>query len=125
MPSVIALEMHLLGFEFIDQVHQSFHAAPEPIQLPDHKGIGLAQLGQRLFQPGTFDLRSAEFVGENPFASYFLERVQLHFQILVMGRHSGVSDPQGLKFSLRHQILDTRIKDEETRKANQEWFSRT
>ena len=31
---------------------------------------------------------------------------------------SGISVPQGLKFSLQHQILDIRIKDEETRKAN-------
>jgi hypothetical protein len=30
-----------------------------------------------------------------------------------------------LKFSLRHQILDTRVKNEETRRTNQEWFSRT
>ena len=75
-------------------------------------------------ETGTFDLRAAEFVGENALAACFLERVQLHFQILVMGRHSGVSNPQGLKFSLRHQILDTRIKDEETRKTNQERFSR-
>jgi hypothetical protein len=44
-----ALEMHLLGFKFVDQIHQSFHAAPEPIQFPDHKGIGFAQVGQRLF----------------------------------------------------------------------------
>jgi hypothetical protein len=42
-----------------------------------------------------------------------------------MGRHPGVSDPQRLKFSLLHQILDTRVKDEETRKTNQEWLSRT
>jgi hypothetical protein len=27
-----ALEMHLLGFKFINQIHQSFHAASEPIQ---------------------------------------------------------------------------------------------
>jgi hypothetical protein len=44
-----ALEMHLLGFELVNQVHQSFHVAPEPIQFPDHKGIGFAQVGQRLF----------------------------------------------------------------------------
>ena len=31
---------------------------------------------------------------------------------------SGISVPQGLKFSLQHQNLDIRIKDEETRKAN-------
>src|SRR5215469_6294394 len=31
----------------------------------------------------------------------------------------------GLKFSLRRQILDTRIEEEETRKTNREWFSRT
>ena len=54
-----ALEMQLLGFKFIDQVHQSFHAAPEPIQFPDHEGIGLAQLGQSLIQSRTFDLRAA------------------------------------------------------------------
>jgi hypothetical protein len=41
-----------------------------------------------------------------------------------MGRHSGVSDSEreGLKFSLWHQILDTRTKDEETRRTNQEVF---
>jgi hypothetical protein len=72
------------------------------------RAIGIAHL----FQPRTFDLRAAEFVGENALAPCFLERVPLHFQILVMARHSGVSDPQGLKFSLRHQILDTRIKNE-------------
>ena len=44
--------MHLLGFQFVNQVHQSFHAAPEPIQFPDHKGIGFAQVRQRLFSPG-------------------------------------------------------------------------
>ena len=120
-----ALEMHPLGLKFIEQVHQAFHAAPEPIQFPDHEGVGFAQLGQRLFQPGRFDLRAAEFVGENALASCFLERVQLHFQTLIMGRYPGVSDPQRLKFSLRHQILDTRVKDEETRKTNQEWLSGT
>jgi hypothetical protein len=31
-----ALEMHLLGFKFVNQIHQSLHAAPEPIQFPDH-----------------------------------------------------------------------------------------
>jgi hypothetical protein len=86
-----ALEMYLLGFKFIDQVYQSFHAAPEPI-LPGHKGVGFAQLGQSLIESRTPDLRAAEFVGENAFASCFLERVQLHFEILVMGGHSGVSD---------------------------------
>jgi hypothetical protein len=63
--------MHLLEFEFIDQIHQSFHPAPEPIQFPDHEGIGFAQLGQRFFQPGAFDLRAGEFVGENALASCF------------------------------------------------------
>jgi hypothetical protein len=47
--------MHLVGFEFIDQVHQSFHTAPEPIQLPDHEGIGLAQL--RTAPPSAPDVR--------------------------------------------------------------------
>jgi hypothetical protein len=42
-----ALEMHLLGFQFVNQIHQSFHAAPEPVQFPDHEGIGFAQVGQR------------------------------------------------------------------------------
>ena len=37
-----ALEMHLLGFEFVNQIHQSLNAAPEPIQFPDHQGIGFA-----------------------------------------------------------------------------------
>jgi hypothetical protein len=59
-PVCDALKMHLLGFKFFDEVHQSFHAAPEAIQLPDHEGIGLAQLGQRAFQPRTFDMRTAE-----------------------------------------------------------------
>jgi hypothetical protein len=117
-----ALEMHLLVFQFIDQVHQCFYAAPEPVQFPDHEGIGLAQLGQRVFQPWAFDLRTAEFVGENALAACFLERLQLHFKILLIGRHSGVSDSEGLKFSLWHQILDTRTKDEETRRTNQEVF---
>jgi hypothetical protein len=40
-----ALEMHLLSFKFIDQIHQTFHAAPEATQLPDHEGIRLAQVG--------------------------------------------------------------------------------
>jgi hypothetical protein len=30
-----------------------------------------------------------------------------------------------LKFSLGHQILDTRIEEQETRRTNREWFSRT
>jgi hypothetical protein len=42
-----ALEMHLLGFKFVDEVHQSFYAAPKAIQF--HKGIGFAQVGERLF----------------------------------------------------------------------------
>ena len=45
------MEMDLLGFKFIDQVDQSFHAAPEPIQFPYHEGVGLAQLGQRWSAP--------------------------------------------------------------------------
>jgi hypothetical protein len=69
--------------------------APEPIQFPDHKDVGFAQLGQSLIQSRTPDLRAAEFVGENAFASCFLERVQLHFEILVMGGHSGVPIRRG------------------------------
>ena len=47
-PPIRRLEMRLPGFEFVNQIHQSFLAAPEPVQFPDHKGIGLAQVGERL-----------------------------------------------------------------------------
>ena len=46
------LEMYLLGFKFIDQVHQSFHAAPEPIQFPDHEGVGWRSWDRASFSPG-------------------------------------------------------------------------
>ena len=39
----------LLGFQLVNQVHQSLHAAPQAIKFPDHKGIGFAQVGQRFF----------------------------------------------------------------------------
>src|SRR4029077_10272554 len=57
-------------------------------------------------------------LSEDALASCLVERVQLHVQILITGRHSGVSNPHGLKFSLLHQILDTRVEDEETRRTN-------
>jgi hypothetical protein len=57
-----ALEMYLPGFKVIDQVYQSFNAAPEPIQFPHRKGVGFAQLGQSLIESRTPDLRAAEFV---------------------------------------------------------------
>ena len=59
-----ALEMDLLDFKFVSQVHQSFHTASEPIQFPDHEGIGFVQLRQCL-SSRTSDLRAAEFVREN------------------------------------------------------------
>ena len=40
--------MHLPGFKFVDQIRQSLHAAPEPIQFPHYEGVGLAQVSQRL-----------------------------------------------------------------------------
>ena len=67
----------------------------------------------------------AEFVREDALASCLVERVQLQFQILVTGRHPGVSDSHALSFSVWHQILDTHIKSEETRRTNRERFSRT
>ena len=41
------LKMHFPSFEFVNQVHQSFHAAPETIQFPDLQDIGFAQVRQR------------------------------------------------------------------------------
>jgi hypothetical protein len=42
-----------------------FTLRPRRSSFPDHEGIGLAQLGQCLFQLRTFDLCTAEFVREN------------------------------------------------------------
>jgi hypothetical protein len=55
-----ALEMHLLGFEFVNQIHQPFHAAPEPIQFPDHKRVGFAQK-----QESPLSIRSSRFFALN------------------------------------------------------------
>src|SRR5215471_13940842 len=63
----------------------------------DHKGIAFAQVRQCLFQPRTFDLRAAELIREDALASGLVERVEMQFQILVPGRHPGVSNPHGLE----------------------------
>jgi hypothetical protein len=69
--------MHALALHLIDQIDQPFHAATEPIQLPDHEGIGFTQVRKGLFKPRAIGLGTAKLVGENAFAPRFLERVEL------------------------------------------------
>ena len=38
----------------MNQVDQAFNAVPEPIQFPDHEGIGFAQVGQALLPRSSF-----------------------------------------------------------------------
>jgi hypothetical protein len=71
-----------------------------------------AGLPDPMAQARAFDLCAAEFVGEDALASGLVERVELHFEILVTGRDSGVSNPHRLNPSLQRQILDTRIEIE-------------
>src|SRR6516162_3551351 len=86
--------------------------------------LPLHLVGKGLFKPGATGLDDAEFVGENAFATRFLERVELQRQILVFARHSGVANQHALNFSLSHQVLDTHLKHDETRTTIQEWFSK-
>ena len=104
-----ASKMNALALHLINQINQSFDATTEPIQLPNDEGIGFTQVGKGLFKPGATGLDAAEFVGENAFATRFLERVELQRQILVFARHSGVADQHALNFSLSHQTDRTRM----------------
>ena len=108
------------GLQFVNQIHQSFHAAPEPSSSRP-KGIGLAQVGQRLL-PRTFDLRAAKFIGEDALASCLLSASSCSSRFwsrVAPGRIQSAL----VEFSLRRQILDTHVEDEETRRTNRERFS--
>src|ERR1700730_276270 len=69
--------MHKLVLHLIDQSDYPFHAATEPIQLPDHECIGFTQVGKGLFKPRALGLGTADLVSKHAFAARFLERVGL------------------------------------------------
>jgi hypothetical protein len=50
---------------------------PKSIKLPDDERIAFSQMGQRVRKTGSFGGCAARFIGKNPLAARFIERVAL------------------------------------------------
>src|SRR5262245_41885260 len=119
--------MHLLAFKFIDQIPPipSRCARADPVSRPQGyrpRAGGRAPLlvspGRSTCAPLSLSVKTRlhpALSSASSCISRFWSRVDTRAYPIRIG----------LKFSLRRQILDTRIEEEETRRTNREWFSRT
>lgn len=90
-----ALEMDALGLEVRHQIHQALHATPQAVELPDHQGILLAEMGERLLQPRAVISGSAHPVGEYALTPGLAEGMGLEVEVLVFGGDEDLADPHG------------------------------
>lgn len=78
-------ESHSSLVERGHQVHQVLHASSEPVELPHHHGVALAQQVEHMVEFGTVGPRAGGHVGEDPVAPGPLQRVPLQISGLVAG----------------------------------------
>ena len=87
-----ALELHTLFVKLAYQVDQMFYATAQPVELPDHKRISVAQrfLGFEKSRP--LGSAAADLVFEDLLAPGFVESFSLKFKVLIQGGDASVSD---------------------------------
>jgi len=75
----------------LDQVRQT---PAQPVEPPDHQGVALADVLERLRQPGPVIFRSTQLAGEDLalVAACCQKRVALQVEVLVPGGDAGVAD---------------------------------
>jgi hypothetical protein len=68
---------------------------PQPVELPDHEGVPLAQGGQGLLESGPRGLRAGHGVGEGLLAADLRKGVVLPVKVLVWRGDAGIAHEHG------------------------------
>jgi hypothetical protein len=95
-------EPHALRLEASDRLDQMRQRPPKAIEFPDHQHVAVADVIERLREPGPFGARSRGRILEDADAPCRSEGVALEIGVLVLGADAGVADE-------RHPWVDPRL----------------
>ncbi len=84
--------MHALLFKLHDQVHKVLDAATEPVEFPNDKRVAFAEDIPGLSQSGALGPAAADLVLKDFLAASFGERLDLEFEVLILGGDASVAD---------------------------------